>query len=84
MRETLKILGQLKKNEAKQSIFYDRIKENKSYLNSFFRVKKDLIQTGIIGYRLDNDQKKIIFLTEKGKELTRLITKIENTLNHKK
>jgi predicted transcriptional regulator len=75
--ETLEILNDFKKNEAKQSLFFNTLKNNKSYLNSFFRVKADLLKTGLIAYKLDEENDKVIYLTEKGKELFKKVSEIE-------
>ena len=75
--ETLEILNDFKKKEAKQSIFFNTLKKNKSYLNSFFRVKADLLKTGLIAYKLDEKNDKVIYLTEKGKELFKKVSEIE-------
>ena len=75
--ETLEILNDFKKKEAKQSLFFNTLKTNKSYLNSFFRVKDDLLKTGLIAYKLDEDNDKVIYLTEKGKELFKKVSEIE-------
>jgi predicted transcriptional regulator len=80
--ETLEVLSSFKKNEVKQSLFFNTLKENKSYLNSFFRVKDDLLKNKLIAYKLDTDNEKVIFLTEKGKELYARIMEIENLIKN--
>ncbi len=75
--ETLEILNDFKKKEAKQSLFFIALKKNKSYLNSFFRVKDDLLKSGLIAYKLDEENDKVIYLTEKGKELFKKVNEIE-------
>lgn len=75
--ETLEILNGFKKKEAKQSLFFNTLKKNKSYLNSFFRVKADLLKTGLIAYKLDEENDKVIYITEKGKELFKKVSEIE-------
>jgi predicted transcriptional regulator len=80
--ETLEVLSSFKKSEAKQSQFFNTLKENKSYLNSFFRVKDDLLKNKLISYKLDNNNEKVIYLTEKGKELYNHILEIENLIKN--
>ena len=75
--ETLEILDTFKNKETTQNKFFKTLKKNKSYLNSFFRVKADLLQKGLIAYKLDKDYEKVIFMTEKGKELYKQIGEIE-------
>jgi predicted transcriptional regulator len=75
--ETLEILNKFKKKETTQNLFFKTLKKNKSYLNSFFRVKADLLKTGLIAYKLDEENDKVIYLTEKGKELFNKINEIE-------
>ena len=80
--ETLEVLSSFKKSEAKQSHFFNTLKENKSYLNSFFRVKDDLLKNKLIAYKLDTENEKVIYLTEKGKELYNRILEIENLIKN--
>ena len=78
--ETLEILSNFKKQEAKQSVFFQALKDNKSYLNSFFRVKDDLLKHELIAYKLDNDNDKVIYLSEKGKALFKKLNEIEKLI----
>ncbi len=75
--ETLEILNDFKKKQAKQSQFFITLKKNKSYLNSFFRVKDDLLKNGLVTYKLDEENDKVIYLPEKGKELFKKVSEIE-------
>ncbi len=75
--ETLEILNGFKKKEATQKLFFNTLKKNKSYLNSFFRVKADLLKIGLIAYKLDMENEKVIYLTEKGKKLFKMVSEIE-------
>lgn len=81
--ETLETISQFKKKEVQQNLFFKSLKANESYLNSFFRVKDDLIKIKIIGYKLDENNEKVIFLTDKGKELFKYINEIEEILQNK-
>jgi predicted transcriptional regulator len=58
-------------------MFFKTLKKNESYLNSFFRVKDDLLKNQLIAYKLDEENDKVIYLTEKGEELFKKITEIE-------
>jgi len=80
--ETMEVLSGFKNAETQQSIFFNTLKENKSYLNSFFRVKEDLLKCKIIAYKLDVQNEKVIYLTEKGKELLRRIMEIEDIIKN--
>ena len=75
--ETLNILNGFKKKEAVQTTFFNSLKKNKSYLNSFFRVKDDLIKYKLIAYKLNKDYEKVIYLTEKAVDLIKRIDEIE-------
>lgn len=78
--ETLEMISEFKGYEAKQSDFFKKLKEHRSYLNSFFRVKDDLIEYKIIAYKLDDTFEKVIYLTDKGKELNEKISEIEDII----
>ncbi|MHA1729939.1 MAG: hypothetical protein ACTSWY_14610 [Promethearchaeota archaeon] len=82
--ESLTVLSSFEGNEAKQSLFFKTLRENGSYLNSFFRVKESLIKSKLISYKLNGDNDKVIFLTEKGKMVHQKIIEIENLLSNKK
>ena len=58
-------------------VFFKALKKNQSYLNSFFRVKADLLKNGLVAYKLNQDYEKVIFLTTKGKELFKKVSEIE-------
>ena len=79
-RETLEVLNRFKNKEATQNTFFKTIKKNESYLNSFFRVKDDLLKNQLIAYKLDEKNDKVIYLTEKGKELFNKVTEIEKMI----
>ena len=80
--ETLEVLNSFKKKEATQNKFFKTLKKNKSYLNSFFRVKTDLLQKGLIAYKLDETFEKVIYMTEKGQELLKMVTEIEELVQN--
>ncbi|MHA1338966.1 MAG: hypothetical protein ACTSRZ_13410 [Promethearchaeota archaeon] len=79
--ETIETLYSFKKKAAKQTVFFREVKKRYGYLNSFFRVRKELIKKEIIKYRLDEDNEKVIYLTDKGKEIYKMIKEIEKILN---
>ena len=80
--ETMEVLSGFKNSETQQSNFFNTLKKNQSYLNSFFRVKEDLLKCKIIAYKLDAQNEKVIYLTEKGKELFKRIMEIEDIIQN--
>ncbi|MHA1821326.1 MAG: hypothetical protein ACTSU2_15210 [Promethearchaeota archaeon] len=76
--ETLEVLYKFKKKEANQTDFFKEFKDQYKYINSFFRVKKDLLDYDLIAYKLNEENKKVITLTPKGKELLKISNDIEN------
>jgi len=80
--ETLDILSSLQNCEAKQIEFFKHLKERGSYLNSFFRIKRDLLRLKLIAYKLDSVNDLVIHLTEKGRKLTDKITEIEQLIGN--
>ncbi len=76
---SLEILSELG-SEAEESVFFQALKEKGSYLNEYYRVKKDLLKEGLIKYRLNDDYDKVIILTEKGGSLLEKIKEIEEIL----
>ena len=59
----LEILAELN-GEAEESVFFQALKEKGSYLNEYYRVKKDLLKEGLIRYRLNEEYE----ITKKKKE----------------
>ena len=80
VQETLDVLNSYKGKAAKQSEFFQTLKNRESYLNSFFRVKDELLKYKLIAYRLDEDNEKVIYITDKGKELYSKIMEIEKII----
>ncbi|TFG20518.1 MAG: hypothetical protein EU530_02855 [Promethearchaeota archaeon] len=80
VNETLDVLNNYKGKACKQSEFFQNLKDRESYLNSFFRVKDELLKYKLIAYRLDNDNEKVIYITEKGLELYNKIQEIEKII----
>jgi hypothetical protein len=79
--ETIEILNNFQGQEAVQSDFFQKLIESESYPNVFFRVKDELLKHNLIAYKLNNANEKVIFLTEKGKQIWNLIMDIENMLD---
>ncbi|MHA1727300.1 MAG: hypothetical protein ACTSWY_01050 [Promethearchaeota archaeon] len=79
---TLEVLNKFEKHEAKEKTFFKTLKDENSYLNEFYRVKDELIDFKLIGYKLDADDNynKVIFLTDRGKEVLNKIRSIESLL----
>ncbi|MHA1112107.1 MAG: hypothetical protein ACTSRE_13445 [Promethearchaeota archaeon] len=77
---TIEILSELG-SEAEESVFFSALKEKGSYLNEYYRVKKDLLKKGLIKYRLNEDYEKVIILTKKGSSLLEKIKDIEDILS---
>jgi hypothetical protein len=80
--ETLQILNKFKNKEATQTEFYKTLRKTKSILNSFFRIKDDLIKSRSISYKLNQNNEKVIYLTEKGMEIMKFIGKIESLVQN--
>ena len=64
-RDTFQVLTQFKNNKADKHSFYNELNKF-SYYNSFFRVKDELIEKGLIVIERDAKKKKQIRLTKKG------------------
>ena len=80
--ETIEILNSFNNQEAVQSEFFQKLVESESYPNVFFRVKNELLKHNLIAYKLNNSNEKVIFLTDKGKQIWGLINDIEHMLDN--
>ncbi|MHA1776346.1 MAG: hypothetical protein DRO88_02310 [Promethearchaeia archaeon] len=78
--ETLEILAECPNFELQQSLFFKRLTNSNSYPNIFFRVKSDLLKHNLIAYKLDKENNKVIYLTEKGVKIWNRINEIEKLL----
>lgn len=78
--ETLEILAECPNYEINQTQFFKILTDSNSYPNIFFRVKKDLLHHDLIAYKLDKENNKVIYLTEKGVEIWNKINEIEQLL----
>jgi predicted transcriptional regulator len=75
--ETLQILHSFENHEISQNSFFKIMQsEWDSYPNRFFRVQKLLLDLDLIRYRLNEENAKMICLTEKGIHLFELLTEI--------
>ncbi|NHJ24314.1 MAG: hypothetical protein EAX89_07045 [Candidatus Lokiarchaeota archaeon] len=80
-RDTLEVLMQFKNYKTDKHTFYNELNKF-SYYNSFFRVKEDLINKGLIEIE-KNDKKKYVRLTDKGLEVYHRLVEINELLNKK-
>ena len=78
--ETLKVLGQFDNTEAVQSQFFEKFEEANSYYNAYLRVKKSLLESDLIKFKLNDNNEKVIYLTEKGKDVLNKLQEIENII----
>ena len=80
-RDTLEVLMQFKNHKTDKHTFYNELNKF-SYYNSFFRVKEDLLNKGLISIELNN-KKKYFTLTNKGLDVYNKLVEINNLINHK-
>ncbi len=80
-RDTLEVLMQFKNYTTDKHTFYNELNKF-SYYNSFFRVKEDLINRGLIAIER-NEKKKYFKLTDKGLEVYNRLVEINELLNKK-
>ena len=80
-RDTLEVLIQFKGYKTDKHTFYNELNKF-SYYNSFFRVKEDLIDKGLIAIELNN-KKKYVKLTDKGLDVYNRLVEINNLINNK-
>ncbi len=78
--ETLEVLGSFENNEAVQSEFFEKFEESRSYYNAYLRVKKILLDSQLIRFKLNENNDKVIALTEKGKKVLNKIKEIEEMI----
>jgi len=79
-RDTYQVLTQFKNYKTDKHTFYNELNKF-SYYNSFFRVKEDLIQRGLIAIE-QNKKKKYIKLTEKGLLVYEKLVEINELINN--
>jgi predicted transcriptional regulator len=80
-RDTLEVLIQFKNHKTDKHTFYNELNKF-SYYNSFFRVKEDLINKGLIAIELNN-KKKYVKLTDKGLDVYNKLVEINTLINNK-
>lgn len=80
-RDTLAVLTQFKNFRVDKHTFYNELNKF-SYYNSFFRVKDDLIDKGLIEIE-QNNKKKYVKLTEKGLDVYNRLVEINKLINSK-
>ena len=79
-RDTFQVLTQYKDYKTDKHTFYNELNKF-SYYNSFFRVKEDLIDKGLITIE-KNNKKKMIKLTKKGLDVYNKLVEINDLINH--
>jgi len=79
-RDTYKVLTSVKNYKVEKHAFYNELNKF-SYYNSFFRVKDDLIEKGLIQIE-QNGNKKYIKLTEKGLTIYKKLVELNELINH--
>ena len=80
-RDTLEVLSQFKNYKTDKHTFYNELNKF-SYYNSFFRVKDDLIDKGLIEIE-QNNKKKYVKLTDKGLDVYNRLIEINSLINGK-
>ena len=80
-RDTMQVLTQYKNYKVDKHTFYNELNKF-SYYNSFFRVKEDLVQKGLITIEQNSNKKKYIKLTEKGLDVFNRLTEINALINN--
>ncbi|MHA1720747.1 MAG: hypothetical protein ACTSWX_14335 [Promethearchaeota archaeon] len=78
--ETLSVLDSFEKKEAVQAKFFEKFEASDSYYNAYLRVKKSLLDTGLIKFKLNDANEKVIYLTEKGQKVLKKINEIEKLI----
>jgi predicted transcriptional regulator len=80
-RDTLEVLMNSKGHKIDKHSFYNELNKF-SYYNSYFRVKEDLIERGLITIE-QNNKKKFVKLTPKGLDVYNRLVEINNLINNK-
>ena len=78
-RETFEILSSYKEYECERRAFYKQLNQF-SYYNSFFCIKDELVNRGLIEI-VKNNGKKAIKLTKKGTEVYNRLIEINDIIN---
>lgn len=77
---TLEILDTLNDDGVEETEFFAHLKNAGSYLNEFYRVKKELLEYGLISYKLNEDYNKVIFLTDTGRKVLEMTEEINEVM----
>ena len=77
----LKTLKTMKDFTIKQSTFYKTLKKVNLSHDDFNSTKYELHNHSLIGYKFDEEEDKIIFLTPKGLKLCNVIEKLEDLVD---
>ncbi|MFX1257701.1 MAG: hypothetical protein ACFFAN_07580 [Promethearchaeota archaeon] len=80
-RDTFKILNAFKDHKCDKHSFYNELNKF-SYYNSFFRVKDELINRGLIEIEQSNNTK-IVSLTKKGIDVYNKLIEIDELIHGK-
>ena len=78
--ETLKVLGEFDQYEAVQGKFFEKFEQSQSYYNAYLRVKKILLETGLIKFKLNEQNEKVIYLSDKGQTVLKKLEEIEKLI----
>ena len=78
--ETLKVLGEFDHYEAVQGKFFEKFEQSQSYYNAYLRVKKILLETGLIKFKLNEQNEKVIYLSDKGQTVLKKLEEIEKLI----
>ncbi len=79
-RDTYKVLTSFKNFKVEKHAFYSELNKF-SYYNSFFRVKDELLEKGLIKIE-KNGNKKFIILTEKGQAIYNKLIELNELINN--
>ena len=80
IRDVYQILTSSKNNKCEKHAFYDELNKF-SYYNSFFRIKDELINRGLLDIEQD-DGKRYIRLTKKGLEVYKKLEEINDIIEN--
>ncbi len=79
-RDTFQVLSQFKDYTTDKHTFYNELNKF-SYYNSFFRIKDELLEKGLITIEKNGNQKKLIKLTAKGLTVYNKLVEIDEMIN---
>ena len=82
--ESLSVLMEQPNHEITQKGFFTALVAKDAYPNLFFRVKSSLLDNKIIAFKLDSNNEKVIYLTEKGLQIMGIIDEIDDLIKIEK